>query len=241
MLAYHSKPEIKERYLVRVQKHYDKDKIVQGQYWEDGKGCAVGCTIHGNNHFLYESRLGIPVSLAYAEDTIFEGLDLAVARKWPKRFLSAIKPGQDLSKVAEKFAAWILTDFIKVTGTGDYKKEAKSAVKACVVSYQSGDEQERINAQGTTYELSKRMAAAAWESDGYGRGYQALLRANAKVMCAHHCLDVVRSINRDWELESCITNAADSVVRPEECYKVMSDKLVTLLRAAPMGKSNARK
>lgn len=110
LLAFHNDPEIKQKYLDRVQAHASADEIIKGRYWEKGKGCAVGCIIHGCNHSAYETELGIPEKLAHLEDRIFEGLPLDLAKTWPNRFLQAIKPGADLSKVWPKFAIFLLTD-----------------------------------------------------------------------------------------------------------------------------------
>lgn len=54
LLSFHGKQEIKDQYIERIKAHAIADEIVKGQYWEDGKGCAVGCTIHGSNHLDYE-------------------------------------------------------------------------------------------------------------------------------------------------------------------------------------------
>ncbi len=83
MQAYHNKPEIKETYLQRVRAHKAADEIIKGTYWEDGKGCAVGCTIHDSDHSRYEAELGIPEWLARVEDVIFEGLPNRRASLWP--------------------------------------------------------------------------------------------------------------------------------------------------------------
>ena len=117
MLAYHNDPAIKSKLLADLQDHADADRLVKGQYWENGKGCAVGCTLHSlgadgaaNNHAEYELRLGIPQMLARLEDVIFEGLHNADAMQWPMRFSSAITPGADLSRVGWKWLYWLLTD-----------------------------------------------------------------------------------------------------------------------------------
>jgi hypothetical protein len=107
--AFHGDKKIKARYLGRVRAHRKADELVKGQYWQDGKGCAVGCTIHSGNHKAYETELGIPVVLAKLEDGIFEALDNGHAQEWPERFLSAIRPGADLSKVWPRFAVWLMT------------------------------------------------------------------------------------------------------------------------------------
>jgi hypothetical protein len=45
MLTFHGKQELKNQRIAQVRAHRLADQIVHGQYWEDGKGCAVGCTI----------------------------------------------------------------------------------------------------------------------------------------------------------------------------------------------------
>jgi hypothetical protein len=110
MLAYHNDAAGKAVILAQLQAHRDADQIIQGVYWENGKGCAVGCTIHSGKHAEYEPRFGIPQVLARLEDRIFEGLPNAVAKDWPLRFMAAIRPGAELSKVWPQFAAWLLVD-----------------------------------------------------------------------------------------------------------------------------------
>ena len=110
MLAYHGKPAIKAAILAQLAHHRAADEIVKGRYWENGKGCAVGCTLHSSNHAEYETRFGIPQMLARLEDCIFEGLPNAIAQLWPERFMSAILPGTDLSRIGWQFQYWLLTD-----------------------------------------------------------------------------------------------------------------------------------
>ena len=111
MIAYHNDSEIKTKYLERVAAHRAADELLTNYgYWKDGKGCAVGCTIHGSDHAAYETELGIQRELAHLEDHLFESLSQAKALKWPERFLSAIKPGADLSGVADHFKHWLLVD-----------------------------------------------------------------------------------------------------------------------------------
>lgn len=46
LIAFHGKQSIKDEYLARVRAHKAADEIIKGVYWEKGKGCAVGCTVH---------------------------------------------------------------------------------------------------------------------------------------------------------------------------------------------------
>ena len=110
MKAFHNDRKIKEHYLSRVRAHAAADEIVQGLYWQNGKGCAVGCSVNSSDHSAYEREMGIPQVLARLEDRIFEGLELSEAKKWPVEFLESISVGADLSLVWSHFAIWILTD-----------------------------------------------------------------------------------------------------------------------------------
>ena len=122
MQAYHNDSKVKAKYVRRVLAHQKADEIVKGKYWEDGKGCAVGCTIHSGNHSSYETELGIPQWLARLEDRIFEGLPNKRAKKWPVEFLKAIKPGQELEKIKIPMLIFIVESAKK---NFDHKKHPK--------------------------------------------------------------------------------------------------------------------
>ena len=105
MLAFHNDQAIKDKYVYRVLMHQKADQIVKGIYWQrtgrgnEGRGCAVGCTLHSGNHNTYETELGIPEVLAHLQDAIFEGLPIERAKEFPLQFLRAIPVGADLSGV----------------------------------------------------------------------------------------------------------------------------------------------
>lgn len=128
MRAFHGDPEVKAKYLRRVINHQRLDSIVQGTYWEDHKGCAVGCTLHspeddylrfdeGDIHVAYESELGLPEWVAELEDFIFEQLtDPTIIRDWPLRFLEVIPVGaryglEDHARVLEPGYTWLRNRF----------------------------------------------------------------------------------------------------------------------------------
>jgi hypothetical protein len=117
MLAFHNDPGVKAHYLARVHAHAAADEIIHGQYWERGKGCAVGCTIHSSAHKNYETELGIPIMLARLEDRLFEGMTNGKSKEFPARFLEVIQPGADLSRVGWQFLHW-LGQHAYLPGTG---------------------------------------------------------------------------------------------------------------------------
>lgn len=110
MLAFTNTQFTHAETLAMMRAHAAADEIVKGQYWEDGRGCAIGCMTKSSDHSLYEPMFGIPAMIAGLEDRIFEGLPNGQSKAWPIQFLEAITPGADLSKVAPKFFIWLLTD-----------------------------------------------------------------------------------------------------------------------------------
>jgi len=113
MQAFYNDAAVKEKYLSRVRAHRAADEITKGHYWEGGRGCAVGCTIHSSDHQSYEVELGLPEWLAYLEDAIFEGLPLEQAKLWPERFLEAIPVGADVEPVLASFLICLIEEVRK--------------------------------------------------------------------------------------------------------------------------------
>src|SRR5436309_5717725 len=127
LLAFHGDAAIKARYLNRVQAHEAADEIIHGKYWERGKGCAIGCSIHSSDHRKYETELGIPLMLARLEDRLFEGMGNGNSKQFPAQFLAAAPIGADLSRVGWQFLYWLLTEEL---ASRDDPRVAKE-IKAC--------------------------------------------------------------------------------------------------------------
>lgn len=98
----------RDELIASLKAHRAADRIVQGVYWQgngEGRGCAVGCSIHAfrpgeeRSHELYETLFGVPQSVAQIQDVIFEGLPEDEAPDWPLRVVRAIRPGADLSRI----------------------------------------------------------------------------------------------------------------------------------------------
>lgn len=110
MLSFFGDPQLKDRLVAQVKEHQRLDEIVQGTHWKHGKGCAVGCVVHSDRHEHFESLYGIPVSLAYLDEYVFENLPPAEAKSWPLCFVQTVPVGVDLSNVATQFVLWLMTD-----------------------------------------------------------------------------------------------------------------------------------
>jgi hypothetical protein len=104
MKAFHGDPAVKEKYLARLKAHHEADEIIQGAGFNDGHGCAVGCTLNKYDHSAYENELGLPQWLAHLEDRVFEGLPLKKAQQFAVDFLEAVPAGADVDKVRWQLA-----------------------------------------------------------------------------------------------------------------------------------------
>jgi len=158
MQAFHNNQSIKEEYLSRVRAHAAADEIIKGQYWDNGRGCAVGCTIHSGRHQDYEDLLGIPAQLAYLEDGLFENLPLEQAKLWPELFLDSINVGADLSLVFSKFAVRILGDSERGCIIHAKTPEVEAAIKSVISLYERKIEGEKVSTE--EWELARRTAYA---------------------------------------------------------------------------------
>jgi hypothetical protein len=212
MKAYHNDPQIKTSILAVLAAHRAADEIVKGQYWQNGKGCAVGCTIKSDNHIEYEADFGIPVMLAYLEDTIFEGLPNADAKLWPERFMSAIKPGADLSNVGWKFLHWLLTDEAVNPGIND--PSVKDFVTQCADIVFAKSEGRYVDTERVW------MRRVFWS--GAPETASSAARAAAAVRWAETTADADVAARK-------AAMAAWSVAATEDAYVLMADKLLALI------------
>ena len=107
--AFHNDHSIKQKYLDRIIAHEKADEIIKGTYWEGGKGCAVGCTLHSSDHARYESELGIPSWLGYVQDRLFEGMPRH--KTFPRRFIQSIPVGfSDWTTLYHDYCIFLLRD-----------------------------------------------------------------------------------------------------------------------------------
>ena len=237
MLAYHNDPAIKSKLLADLQAHADADRLVKGQYWENGKGCAVGCTLHSvgadgaaNNHAEYETRLGIPQMLARLEDKIFEGLPNADAMQWPMRFSAAITPGADLSRVGWKWLHWLMTDGLpRVNDVA-----ATAAIKQCadaLLPLTRGEPVDRAAARAAT-DAATYAADAADAADSAADAADAAYAAARAAYAADAADAATDAATYAADAAARAADAAADAATYAAAYQRMADKLVQLLEDA---------
>lgn len=236
LIAFHGEKEIKNKYLARVKAHEKADEIAHGFYWENGKGCAVGCTIEGDDHMKYEKELGIPVEVAYLEDVIFEELKNGESKKFPTQFLKAVKVGSDLSKVTAQLVIWQFED--KKYGLKHIKeiKEDAELYSWCekVVALYRRSMTEKVK-ESEYYELYEKIdragaKARAGARAGAWAGARARARAGARVWAGARAWAWAgaKAGARVW--------ARAGAWAEEEYYLALRDEFLRLIKNAPMKK-----
>ncbi len=236
MEAYHSNPELKAQFVALITAHEAADEIVQGTYWNDGRGCAVGCSIDSlnritgtrhshDNHAAYESLIGVPRILARLEDGIFEGLPLDVAKTWPRRFAEAIRPGADLSGVWTCFAVWLLTDAEHGVIRFAKNKRQRTAIQAVAELYSRQIAGETISKNA--WQSAADAADAAYADAAYD-AYAAYAAADA-AYAAYAAYDAYAAACAA-AYAAAAADAADAA--KQQARIVQADKLIALLEAA---------
>ena len=162
--AYHGDPAVKAKYIARMRAHQEADELIRGTYcWKGGKGGAIGCTVHSDNHVAYETELGMPEWFALLEDDIFVGMSKAASYRFPMDILSAIPVGfAAWDNLYHKFCAYILRDVCKFDRTTF--PDVAAAVDAIVRLHEQmteSDEQAWSAARLAAYESALTARSAA--------------------------------------------------------------------------------
>jgi hypothetical protein len=227
MQAFHNSPETKLLYLTRVANHAVMDEVAQGFYWQNGHGCAVGCTIHGSDHTLYEIELGVPTTLARLQDHMFESMTPEQAKLFPLAFIAAIPVGANLENILTLFASAVLTSLSQSQSPSYCRKKA---LNDCVLTASKLFAQSAcgIDVDTELYKLTDKLRDMLYYDDMYEddetvSALRDLLQADShSLRFAEKLFDFIRTIA--YEMGQART----------DFFHAMSFKLCEILRNAPV-------
>ena len=228
MKAFLDSPEIQQKCITRLQEHYDADEIIHGTYWENGKGCAVGCVLHSSNHRQAEDELGIPEWFMHLMDILFEGMPNKHSKEFPLKLFSSIPIGMDnwqhifhqlcvfmLEKICKnidnKIVVKAICDVITLHKTESKDEYAWSAAESAAWS---AAESAAESAAWSAAESAARSAARSAESAARSAESAAMYAARS----------VARSAMYAAEYAEYARYAAESTT-----YKSIADKLIVLV------------
>ena len=240
LVAYHGRQVDKDAVIAQLRRHRDAGELVHGcSEWKDGKGGAIGCTVHSDDLSDYETRFGIPIFVADIKNLIFEKLPINVAREWPERLMSAIVPGSDLSRVHWLLLHWLHTtpeinpgidhrsvqDLARQCANliGDLasgKAVAEEAVKAV---WASGL---RTASELRQAETGPAVDAAVWSAEAVARSAEAWRASDSPKYSADFAAKAV------WSA----AQGSMTLSSEEEAWIKISDRLIALVEMAPMSR-----
>lgn len=233
LLAFHEKQAVKDFYLTRLEDHYKSDEIIKGTYWEKGKGCAVGCTIHSSDHSLYESELGIPIWLAKLEDRIFEGLPNDKAKEWPLKFIKCIEPGINLENIKIPFLIYIVESVIDKFDHKKYPK-IKSKIDNILFSISACDSPAVSAGAAVDAENAAAAAATAYSYAAGVYSYAAAAYAEAAatyaVVTGTYDGAAAAAVAAAVKVADADANAVAAEDAESATYEKFSNKLIKLIK-----------
>ena len=237
MIAFHGDPATKQKYVDRVRAHAAADRLVRGLGWENGRGCAIGCTLEKYDHSRYPIELGLPEWLARLEDTIFEHLPEARAMRWPAAFLEAIPVGAVIDdRIRHELAARRLERLLPALEANreSYARQCESALRSTLAWLRSGaPESGRSAAESAAWGAAW---SAAWSAESAARS----AAWGAAWSAARGAESAARSAA--WGAESAARSAAESAAwgaawgAESAAWEWEADTLLSLL--ADSGKGN---
>ena len=241
MLAFHGEPTLKTAVMHRLREHRRLDTIVQGTYFDKGRGCHLGCITHinDNTHEAAERLFGIERRVGYWLEAVFEGLPQESCAAWVIESTEAIPVGADLSKCHHHLAAWLLGESKLLTIT-DINRDAIEQVHRLHLAAANGeplsDEQwsaarsaaESAAARSAAESAAARSAArSAWSAARSAWSAARSARSAAWSAAAAESAAV-------WSAAQSAAWSARSARSARSAWKDIAAKSVEIFRAAPV-------
>jgi hypothetical protein len=186
--SFNNKQELKEKLVSAMIADKESEKIIKGQYYENNKGCNIGCAEYelckilgdkftNSRHKYLAEKLQIPEFLLHLADTIFENLPHNESQNWAGAdFWEAIPVGRDLTLLANKIKIEILIN--SEFGCYQYaNEETKPIIDRIVALHQS-------KIDGKEWDKSAESAESAVSASAWSAAESAVSAASASAWSA---------------------------------------------------------
>lgn len=198
-----------------AQEHQEADRYLQGKWWDQGKGCSLGCMFHSDvlnpkadNYFAAAERAtGIPYTINLFQERIFEWLPAHEANLWTLQFYRLRPSEKDLSQVVDRLMLWILDDELRRPKT--WEKITKFADCAAAVENVADLYRRKISGESISFGMWSAAARAA--------EYASRIAAEAAAEYAEYATDAAGTEG---------TEGAETMLR-------LRDQFVLLIQEAP--------
>lgn len=233
-LSFHGKQSVKDDIDQRMLGHIERDELVRGTGFDNGRGCAVGCTYDTYDHADVARRSGVPEQLIRLLDTLHERTSAEVwkpAKGYPLalRFWRAIPVGVDLQPVVHRLHAFIQQRNAERTD-GDVKAVCER-VRDLHLRAAKGDNPSNWEWEAAR-SASRSAALSAERSAGWSAGWSsaALSAARSAGWSAQCSAEALSASAADWSAESAARSAEWSAGSAE--YDAIANELLRLLSTA---------
>ena len=241
MHAFYGNQELKSGLIEQMRGHRLADQVRHGFYWQNGKGCAVGCAIHtdSNPHAECERRYGVPRLLVKLQDRIFEGLPSPEDVYWGERFWEAVPVGADLSLVWPQFALALLSDpghgVLRYVQAERFTRQ-KGAIEAVVAYYRKWVDTQKKPADvayaHAAADAAADAAAAHAAADAIAADYAIAAADYAIAADASDYAIAAADAAADYAADAADYAAADAAKKNARIWQ--SEILLKFLRDAPV-------
>jgi hypothetical protein len=157
----------KETWIKEMQHHQDVDSLVQGQWFENGKGCFFGCAMQTEVKALEKAAqaMGLPFWVVGLAEAIFEGLEREEALNFPVEFLKAIPVDTDLEIVKHKIAVLRLSNLphqcAEITNVINLHKRVINGEDVTEDEWKASAQSARLAARSTARPAARSTARSA--------------------------------------------------------------------------------
>ena len=172
--------------LLEIMKEHQKfDRLVQGAWLSNDeikgayRGCFFGCAMQTSDNAIEKAcaMYDLPLWIGYWSESVFEGLELQDAVKWPVQLLeSLINFNGDTEKLRHNLAIKRLINLLPTEN-----EEVNSAIELVIDYHKNPNEEKRIAARSAAESAAESAWSAIWSARSAARS--------------------ARSNERDWMLE----------------------------------------
>ena len=237
--SYKGDNNFKQQMVTAIIAYKENDRIVKGHYWEDGRGCNIGCgeyavcqilghEFEDRRHKKLAEELEVPEAIFHLGDTIFEKLPEDAANQFVVDFYQAIPVGKDLKNVVIDMKIALLSD--PQFGSRQYAfDDGKAAIDVIL---------ELLNRSKTDDVSDQEWAAAAAAADSAADSARAAAAvawssANSAAAAARLAAAVARAAAAATEeAAAVVAERATRSAGSAASYKGMAKKLIELLSNA---------
>ncbi|MEE9351487.1 MAG: hypothetical protein V3U78_04450, partial [Thiotrichaceae bacterium] len=130
--------ETKEHWIKTMQEHQDADRLVQGRWFKNGRGCFFGCAMQTDENALPKAiaKMKLPAQLVYLAEQIFERLPQKEALKFPVELCKAIPVNVDITNVFHQLSILRLRPLAEKNPA--VAKEINGVIKCCELAIAGG-------------------------------------------------------------------------------------------------------